>query len=496
MKRRDFIRHATVLGGSLAVPGFGFAAQRSNSLIIPQRLDGISSAAGISYPLTVREGSMEFFPGKRTPTFGISRDYLGPTLYLKRGDSVEMAVENTLNEQTTLHWHGLHVPAEADGGPAQIIDPGTTWRPSFEVQQRAGTFWYHSHLLHKTGEQVYRGLAGMIVIEDEESQSLDLPKTYGVDDIPLIVQDRRFNDDGSFSYLQSHRDVMMGMFGDTVLVNGSLNPVFHPSTRRVRLRLLNAANARTFTFAFDDDRDFQLIASDGGLLEAPHTCKTVVLAPSERAEIVVEISDSKPFKLISQPLDSSSPFAMRGMMGRMHTGNASRFDILSIEPELSLEESPAVPTTLSQIPKLDPNEAVITRRLELTMAMGMGMGMMRGRRQGSNSSFFINGQAMDMQRIDYRVKKDTTEIWEIVNDTMMMHPFHIHHSQFQILDRNGVPPAPEEQGLKDTVKVGPGETVRFIMRFENFTDAEIPYMYHCHILEHEDNGMMGQFTVE
>jgi FtsP/CotA-like multicopper oxidase with cupredoxin domain len=126
--------------------------------------------------------------------------------------------------------------------------------------------------------------------------------------------------------------------------------------------------------------------------------------------------------------------------------------------------------------------------------MAMGMGMMRGR--GRGESFFINDQAMDMNVINYRVKKDTTEIWEIHNDSMMMHPFHIHHSQFQILDRDGVPPAAHEAGLKDTVKVGPGETVRFIMRFENYSDPNTAYMYHCHILEHEDNGMMGQFTVE
>lgn len=493
IKRRDFIRSAAVLSSSLVLPKLSLAAQSQNTLAIPERLDGLAGPSGLRYPLTLREGSMQFLPGKRTSTFGISRDYLGPTLFLRRGDNVEMAVENTLNEQTTLHWHGLHVPAAADGGPAQIIDPGSTWRPSFEVQQRAGTFWYHSHLLHKTGEQVYRGLAGMIVIEDDESKKLALPQNYGVDDIPLLVQDRRFNDDGSLSYLQSHRDVMMGMYGDTILVNGCLNPVFRPTTRRLRMRLLNAANARTFTFAFDDQRDFALIASDGGFLEAPYQCKSVVLAPSERAEIIVEIVDQRPFKLISLPLDSNSPFAMRGMMGRMHSGNESRFDILKIEPQLTLEDSPDIPAALSQIPRMDPNDAVITRRLELTMAMGMGM--MR-RRQGSNASFFINGQAMNMNRIDYRVKKDTTEIWEVVNDTMMMHPFHIHHSQFQILDRNGVAPAAEERGLKDTVKIGPGETVRFIMRFENFSDTEIPYMYHCHILEHEDNGMMGQFTVE
>jgi blue copper oxidase len=180
-------------------------------------------------------------------------------------------------------------------------------------------------------------------------------------------------------------------------------------------------------------------------------------------------------------------------MARMHSGNDERFDLLRIEPAASLQSSPELPTVLAKIPWLNPSDAAVTRKLTLSMAMGMGM---MGRRGSSGGNFFINGQAMDMEVVNYRIKKDTVEIWEITNDSMMMHPFHIHHSQFQILDRNGKPPQADEHGLKDTVKIGPGETVRFIMRFENYADPDTAYMYHCHILEHEDNGMMGQFTVE
>ncbi|MDF1765167.1 MAG: multicopper oxidase domain-containing protein [Gammaproteobacteria bacterium] len=495
MTRRAFLKGVGVVSGAIFLPQATLAATGSrtlNRLEIPERLDGIRSANGLSYVLRAQTGSKEFVSGLNTPTLGINRDYLGPTLFLRRGDDVQFNVTNALAEPTTLHWHGLHVPAKADGGPAQIIKPGATWAPQFTVNQPAGTFWYHSHLLHKTGEQVYRGLTGMIVLEDEVSDALALPKDYGIDDIPLTVQDRRFNSDGSFDYIGMHRDVMTGLFGDHILVNGTLNPVFTPTTQRVRFRLLNAANARTLTFAFDDQRDFQLIATDGGFVERPVTCTSLVLAPSERAEIVVDFADSKPCTLISLPLESGSPFATTGMMARMHTGNNERFDILRIEPSATVSSSPALPSTLATIPRLDPADAITTRRLTLSMAMGMGM--MRGR--GRGESFFINDQAMDMNVINYRVKKDTTEIWEIHNDSMMMHPFHIHHSQFQILDRDGVPPAAHEAGLKDTVKVGPGETVRFIMRFENYSDPNTAYMYHCHILEHEDNGMMGQFTVE
>ena len=496
MTRRAFLRglaFAPALTASFtaAFPRWALAASAKSPLRIPSRLDGLVNTLGKKYALEAREGSQEFLPGLHTPTIGINQDYLGPTLFLRRGDDVDLAVKTSLREDPTLHWHGLHVPAKADGGPAQIIEPGETWSPRFTVDQVAGTFWYHSHLLHKTGEQVYRGLTGMIVLEDRVSDALELPSSYGEDDIPLIVQDRRFNSDGSFDYIGMHRDVMTGLFGDTLLVNGTVNPVFRPTTTRVRFRLLNAANARTFTFAFDDRREFQLIATDGGFLEAPITRSEIVLAPAERAEIVVEFSGGRPCRLISLPLEPDSPFATRGMMARMHSGNDERFDILSIEPNPSLDASAPLPASLTSIPRLDPRDAVTTRRLTLSMAMGMGM-----MRRGGGSSFFINDKAMDMSVINYRVKKDSTEIWEIHNDSMMMHPFHIHHSQFQILDRDGRPPGPEERGLKDTVKVGPGETVRFIMRFENYADPDTAYMYHCHILEHEDNGMMGQFTVE
>lgn len=477
-----------------------------NLLKLPPLLDGETRAGQKHYTLRAQTGTSRFLAGLDTPTIGINGDFLGPTLRFVRGDDIAMHVENALGEDTTVHWHGLHVPARADGGPALIIDNGGSWHPEFRIMQKAGTFWYHSHLLGRTGEQVYRGLAGMIIIEDEETAQSSLPSEYGVDDIPLIVQDRRFNQDGSFSYIRMHRDVMTGVFGDTILVNGTLSPVFAPSTSRVRFRLLNASNARTYTFAFDDGRRFQQVASDGGLLAGPVELGSLILAPSERAEIVVDFSDGSPVRLISLPMPDNSPFATQGMMRNMHAGNTETFTVLNVQPQSRLQRSEAPGNTLTSIRRLQESEATRTRQLTLSMAMGM-MGMRSGRgpgggaaatgrgMMGGGSNFFINGESMDMDTINQRVRMGESEIWEITNDSMMMHPFHIHHSQFQILDRNGRPPAAGEMGNKDSVKVGPGETVRFIMRFENFSDPDTAYMYHCHILEHEDNGMMGQFTV-
>ena len=491
LSRRRFVRGMGVTASSTLLPLSLFAQnQAQNELQIPALNAGEMQAGRQSYELQLQSGTSQFLSGLPTPTLGINGSFLGPTLRLKNGSDVAISVLNQLDEPSTLHWHGLHVPAKADGGPSQVIAPDETWRPSFTVRQKAGTFWYHSHLLNKTGEQVYKGLAGMIIIDDEESESLELPSTYGVDDIPLIVQDRRFNEDGSFRYVGMHRDVMTGVFGDRILVNGTTSAVFTPTTNKVRFRILNAANARTFNFALADGREFSLIASDGGFLEKPVALRNIVLAPAERVEIVVDFSDGGPVDLLSLPLEASSPYSTIGMMRNMLSVNTESFTILSIQPQSNLQRSTALPEKLTSISRMQEGEAARTRRFVLSMPMGM---MRRGR--GRGGEFLINGNPMAMDTINEVVPVGTTEIWEIYNDSMMMHPFHIHHGQFQILDRDGVPPSPDEMGFKDTVKVGPGQTVRFIMRFENFSDPDTAYMYHCHILEHEDNGMMGQFTV-
>ncbi len=346
----------------------------------------------------------------------------------------------------------------------------------------------------------------MIIIDDEQSRELELPSEYGVDDIPLVVQDRSFNADGSFRYVGMRRDIMTGMFGDTVLVNGTVAAVFEPTTSRVRFRLLNGANARSFSFAFSDGRRFHQVASDGGFLQQPVELDVLLLGPSERAEIVVDFSDGRPVQLVSLPMASSSPFSPQGMMRNMHPMNTEAFNILDLRPQSNRLASVALPASLVPVPRIAESEATRTRQFTLSMAMGMGMrggrggpggnrGGGRGMMMGQGGDFSINGKSMDMAVINERVARGTTEIWEIINDSMMMHPFHVHHGQFQILDRNRRAPAAYEMGFKDSVKVGAGETVRFIMRFEDFSNEEMAYMYHCHILEHEDNGMMGQFLV-
>ena len=527
MHRRQFLETSGILGSGLLLPATLWGQSLdSNPLNIPALLMGERSGNRQRYQLDVRSGETEFFPGISTSTFGINSDFLGPTLRLRRDDEVTLAVNNQLDESTTLHWHGLHVPAAADGGPHQVVEPGASWNANFHVNQEAGTFWYHSHLLGKTGEQVYKGLAGMLLIEDENSNSLEIPNEYGVDDIPLIIQDRNFNADGSFRYMNTPMESMLGVFGNTVMVNGTINPRFELGTdkirshpNKIRFRLLNGSNARTYNLTFSDGREMHQLACDGGFLESPVSMRQIELAPGERCEIVVDFSDGAPVDLISIPMAADSPFRTTGMMGNMHTMNQVRLQILSIQPQANRENSPAIPSRLTTLPEIDPGSA--DRIRQFTLSMGMGMGMMMGRGRGGDrggdrggggrgggpgnrgrmgggmgSMHRINGEAMDMATINERVPVGSTEIWEIENNSMMMHPFHIHHGQFRIVDSNNRAWPAHEQAYKDTVKVGPGQRVRVLMKFEDYADPELPYMYHCHILEHEDAGMMGQFVVE
>ncbi len=409
------------------------------------------------FELVVQKSTTSFFEGKYTETYGYNGNYLGPVIRVKEGQNVSITVRNLLDEDTTVHWHGLLVPGEMDGGPHQVIKAGGEWNPYFVVNQPAATLWYHSHLLDKTGEQVYKGLAGVFIIDDEVSENLDIPKDYGINDIPLIIQDRRFDKDGTLLYKTSMEDVMHGMLGDTILVNGVINPVLEVGTIKMRFRVLNGANARVYNFTLSDGSEFTQIASDGGLLEAPVEKDDLVLSPGERAEIIIDFS--------------------KYSVGDVITLKSPGFDIMRFVVNKKVKDTTTIPKELATIPKTPESSAVKTRAIDLR---GMGMGVN------------INGEQMDIDRINEFVKLGDTEIWEIRNVAVTVHPFHIHGVQFQVLDRNGEKPPANEQGWKDTVLVYPGEAVRVIAGFY----YEGIYMYHCHILEHEDSGMMGQFEVK
>lgn len=423
-------------------------------LLHPEPADG-----GRSFELTLQEGLTEILPGTRTPTWGINGTFLGPTLRAARGDEVRMTVRNRLPEITTVHWHGMRLPALIDGGPHQVIESGADWAPRWTLDQPAATTWYHPHPHGSTARHMYRGLAGMFVIDD--AQGPELPSAYGVDDFPLLLQDKSFAADGSLAGdpLQG----TYGILGDHHLVNGTYDPRLDVTTERVRLRLLNAANARMYNLAFADQRRFHVIANDGGLLAAPVEVGTLTLTPGERAEIVVPFAPGE--EAILQTVDNGVDIA------------AGTADVLRFVAAPELGPSPALPAQLADPTPIVPPQGARVRRFELN---------------GRNA---INGNRMDMQRIDEIVPAGAVEIWEIINPGNLSHNFHIHEVAFQILDVNGAPPPPQTAGYKDTVSLPAGASVRLAVRFDGYVDPLSPYMYHCHILRHEDAGMMGQFVI-
>ncbi len=229
------------------------------------------------FHLDAQSGMTEFVGQGPTPTLGYNGSYLGPTLIAERGEQVRVDVTNSLATETSVHWHGMHLPAAMDGGPHSPIAPDGTWMPEWTIDQPAATLWYHPHLHGETRAQVDAGLAGMFLVRDADEAKLALPRDYGVDDIPVIVQDRSFSADGAFAGgLGMQFD---GVLGDTILVNGTPQPYLDVSTERVRLRLLNGSSARMYDFTFADGRSFDLIATDGGLLSAPAPSTSIPLSP-------------------------------------------------------------------------------------------------------------------------------------------------------------------------------------------------------------------------
>ncbi len=496
LSRRSFLR-TTALGGlafsaSLSLPSWQIFAQNAalhiNKLKIPVLDKGRFENGVKIYDLEIQNGETEFFEGVKTKTRGVNGSLLGPTLRMNNGDMVRLNVKNSIDETTTLHWHGLHLPAKYDGGPHQPIKSGETWSPQFEIMQKAANYWYHPHLMGKTADHVWQGIAGMIIVDDEESKALSLPNEYGVDDIPLVLQDRRFGQDGSMEYKPTRHDIMVGMIGDVALTNGTIGAYFEASTNLIRLRLLNGANASIYNLGFNDNRNFLQISTDGSMLEEPFETNLLTLSPGERAEIIVDVSDGKTI-ILENKIDANSGSMGGGMMGGGMMGGNLDFKFLEIRPASKLRQLAAIPNQLTKINWIDEKQATNIRPFMMSMQMGPMMML------GLGKSHTINGKSMKMDRIDEVVKLDTTEIWEISNDSNFAHPFHIHLVQFQILSRNGKPPHAGERGLKDTVLVHPNETVRFIAKFETYADDKYPFMYHCHILEHEDAGMMGQFLV-
>ncbi|MBQ0139112.1 MAG: multicopper oxidase domain-containing protein [Kurthia sp.] len=418
-----------------------------------------SDGENVAYTLIAQKGTMIFMDGIKSETYGYNGDFLGPTIRLKKGQHVAITLKNDLDEPTTFHWHGLEVAGDvADGGPHHTIKAGQTTTIHFTVNQDAATLWYHPHPMGSTAKQVYKGLAGLMYIEDSYSENLDLPNNYGKNDLPLILQDRTFID-GKIQY----EDVAntMSTLGDTVMINGKVNPKLTVAKEKIRLRILNGSNALTYQLQFNNHMKFQLLATDGGFLNTATQMKKLSLSPGERAEILVDLSAVK----------NSTITLMNG-------------DTKLLPIDLTGEQHVAS-TSSNQL-----NDRIIDENLrhktpDKTITM-----------EGTMNKLVLNGQSFDDKRIDFKQKQGVTEVWEIENaisdEGAMAHPFHIHGTQFAVLSVDGQEPPANLQGLKDTILVQPNQKIRIAVHFKE----KGLYMFHCHILEHEDAGMMGQIKVD
>ena len=539
MQRRDFLKYSVALGVASALLLWSrsvFAADRP-ALPIP---DLLTADASNRMQLVVQAGKSSF-AGKTATTWGYNGNLLGPAVKLNKGQSVTVDIHNQLAEETTLHWHGLEIPGEVDGGPQGIIPAGGKRSVTFTPDQRAATCWFHPHQHGKTGRQVAMGLAGLVLIEDEEIRKLMLPKQWGIDDVPVIIQDKQFSADGQVDYQLDIMTAAVGWFCDTLLTNGAIYPQHAAPRGWLRLRLLNGCNARSLNIAASDNRPLYVIASDGGLLAEPVKVTELPMLMGERFEVLVDVSDGKAFDLVTLPVSQ---------MGMAIAPFDKPHPVMRVQP-LLITASGTLPDSLTSMPSLPSLEGLTVRKLQLSMdpmldMMGMQMlmkkfggqamaGMDHGKmmghmnndnmdhgnmnhgnmnhgemgnmqhgdmgnmKHGGSFDFHnanrINGQAFDMNKPMFAAAKGQHERWVISGQgDMMLHPFHIHGTQFRILSENGKAPAAHRAGWKDTVRVEGGVS-EVLVKFDHDAPKEHAYMAHCHLLEHEDTGMMLGFTV-
>ncbi len=556
ISRRRFLQYS-----GLGATALGLAACTGAGLPVASTPAGAPAAAAapatpaspLEFVLAPRRIETPILPGAATQTLGYSAEvlqgdagavtalpasYLGPIVRVTRGQTVRVHVRNELDEATNVHWHGLIVPAEADGQPGNLVMPGAEAEYTFAVRNRPGTYWFHPHPHGRTAEQAYQGLAGLFIVTDAEEAALGLPA--GAQDIPLVLQDRRFDADNQLVYIDpgmaGMMDEMMGILGEHILVNGRPDVSMPVSTQPYRLRVLNGSNARIYKLGWSTGAPLTVIGTDGGLLAAPVTKPYVMLAPGERVELWADFSGaevSSEFKLVSLPFEGVEAGDM-GMMGMMHAApslpNGAAFDIMTFAVTEVVAHTVTLPATLLPVETLAAAMAVNAAPRPFVFAMDDAM------------NWTINGRTFEMDAVadDEKVRFGDTELWELVNlmaapvpaatgemagmdhsshadhgastpdltsaqvtmRDFMAHPVHLHGVHFQVLDRQiddaqragweTVKDGLVDEGWKDTVLVMPGERVRIAVRFDGYRGR---YLLHCHNLEHEDSGMMRYFDV-
>lgn len=499
MQRRNFLKlsglsaGAAITSGSLAgflISSSGCKREHHIGLLAqPVRVTegdfssqlSFPSQAGVNQTLTAQATTANL-KGANIPVLGYQpNSLLGPSFKVNKGDAVNILLQNNLSEPTNIHWHGLKVPALMDGHPDQLVNAGGTFRYQFMVNQRAGLSWYHPHPHAKTGKQVFQGLAGLFIINDAEEAALNLPS--GPYEIPLVIQDKRITTTG-ITYNPSMEEVMAGFMGESIVVNGVYSPYTEVATRYYRLRILNGSNARVYNLAFSNNADMIIIGNDGGLLKNPVTVKEILIAPGERLDVLVNFSG---VSVGTEIFLVSKEFAFGGNAQGKQT-----FRIMKFAVTTAVADTFTVPANLSAIITIPASSAVKTRTFDISNAMkhhGYPVN------DGMQMRHRINGKIFDSSRIDESVSVNTNEIWVFDNSQGdEPHPMHLHGVLFRVLDRSGGRGnlIASENGWKDTVLVMPGEKVSVMVSFENNAGK---FVFHCHNLEHEDDGMMLQYQL-
>ncbi|MBI4749317.1 MAG: multicopper oxidase domain-containing protein [Acidobacteria bacterium] len=514
LNRRDFLQLATLGVTVLGTEGFPFSSIKADS---PATAFQTSSTfdPDVEIDLQATPADVSLFPGQPTRVWTyqaallkgdsgsietIAGSYLGPVIRVHQGQNIRINFRNDLPEASVIHWHGLRLSSEMDAHPRYLINPGQIYVYEFQVRNRAGTYWFHPHPDGRTGPQVYHGLAGLFLVSDDEESATRLPS--GEHDLPLVIQDRLFDGNHQLSYQTGGMmNGMDGFLGNQILVNGKPDYVLPVATRAYRLRLVNGSNSRVYKLAWSHGAPMAVIGTDGGLLEAPLWREYVMLAPGERIEIVVDFQKF-PVGSTMRLLSLGFSGAESGMMGGgASLTNGAPFTVMNVVVVRKEKVGKfAVPSTLSTISRHRLEDAV-NRDKPRTFSTSF-----------NRMAWVLNGRRFAMNEVAENeiVQLGTLEAWNLVNDAgsarmmgmRMMHPIHIHGVQFQVIERqitpgfasgwNTVRAGYVDEGWKDTVLLMPGERVKLLLKFEDYSGL---FVYHCHNLEHEDAGMMRNFLI-
>lgn len=416
----------------------------------------------VEYTLTASAFKWEIAPGKTINAWGFNEQLPGPTLNARVGDTLVVRIKNNLQEPTIIHWHGLRVPSSMDGTGAvqNPIQPGETFEYRFVVPD-AGTFWYHSHANETV--QVERGMYGAIVIQDENDPVTDGERVFMIDDMKLTAKHEFTKPSWFVPRIMERHD---GRQGDTLLINGKEKPEIRIHAGQVeRWRFINSSSAR-YVYLSMGGKSFHLIGTDGGLLEHPRTENKILLTPGERIDVV-----AGPFKEGERFAIESLPYNRMTFLKTKHQAFAT-VNVGQTKPSIAY-----IPDTLRKIEPLAHKDAAITRKIKFSVGPSLKNGM----------NFLINNK---IHVDDNPVMVGELQIWEISNTSLMDHPFHLHGEFFQVIEENGK--APQFRSWKDTYNLPPRSKVKIAWMPDNRTGV---WMYHCHILEHHEAGMMANFEV-